>query len=418
MRRIHVIGAGVAGLACAVELVRRGVVPVVHEATLHGGGRCRSFHDATLDRRIDNGNHLLLSGNWAVRGYLDTVGAADGFHASPSAAFPFVDLVTDERWTLRPNAGRLPWWLLVPSRRVPGSRITDYLAAYRLKKAGGVAVARVFRPGTVAWRRFWEPLALGVLNTAADEADAGLLWPVMAETFLAGEAACRPLIARHGLSEALIDPGIAWLRDKGADLRLGRRLKAIECRDGRAAALEFDDARVALAGDDAVVLAVPPGVASQLLPGLRVPTECRTIVNGHFRLARPLTPPAQPQLVGVVGGVAQWLFLRGDVVSVTVSAADALARHTGEAIAAMLWDDVRRCLRLGDLPLPPWRIIKEKRATIAQTPQQVALRPLPRIGLANLFLAGDWIDTGLPATIEGAMRSGRHAADLAWGTRS
>lgn len=418
MRRIHVIGAGVAGLACAVELVRRGVVPVVHEATLHGGGRCRSFHDATLDRRIDNGNHLLLSGNWAVRGYLDAVGAADGFHASPSAAFPFVDLVTDERWTLRPNAGRLPWWLLVPSRRVPGSRITDYLAAYRLKKAGGVAVARVFRPGTVAWRRFWEPLALGVLNTAADEADAGLLWPVMAETFLAGEAACRPLIARHGLSEALIDPGIAWLRDKGADLRLGRRLKAIECQDGRAAALEFDDARVTLAGDDAVVLAVPPGVASQLLPGLRVPTECRTIVNGHFRLARPLTPPAQPQLVGVVGGVAQWLFLRGDVVSVTVSAADALARHAGEAIAAMLWDDVRRCLRLGDLQLPPWRIIKEKRATIAQTPQQVALRPLPRIGLANLFLAGDWIDTGLPATIEGAMRSGRHAADLAWGTRS
>ncbi len=415
MRRIHVIGAGVAGLACAVELARRGVVPAVHEAALHGGGRCRSFHDATLDRRIDSGNHLLLSGNWAMRGYLDTIGAVDGLYAAPSTSFPFVDLATGERWTLRPNGGRLPWWLLVPSRRVPGSRIADYLAALRLKKADGVAVARVFRPETVAWRRFWEPLALGVLNTAADEADAGLLWPVMVETFLAGAAACRPLIARCGLSEALVDPGIAWLRGNGAEVCFGRRLKAIERRDGRAVALAFDGARIELAGDDAVVLAVPPAAAAQLLPGLRVPTQFRAIVNGHFRFERPVTSPAAPRLIGVVGGVAQWLFLRGDIVSVTVSAADALAERANETIAAVLWDDVRRCLQLGEKPLPPWRIIKEKRATIAQTPQQVALRPSARTTLANLFLAGDWIDTGLPATIEGAIRSGRQAANLVWG---
>lgn len=417
MPRIHVIGAGVAGLACAVELARRGRQPLVHESTTHGGGRCRSFYDATLDRVIDNGNHLLLSGNWAVRAYLTTVGAPSGLHAEACAAFAFVDLETGERWTLKPNHGKLPWWLLVPSRRVPGTAFADYLAAFRLKKAAGVPVSRVFATGTQAWRRFWDPLTVGVLNTAAHEADAGLLWPVMQETFLAGEAACRPLIARRGLSEALVDPGVAWLRGKGADIRFAHRLKAIEQSNGRAAALVFDDETVELLSKDRVVLAVPPGVAAQLLPGLRVPTDFCAIVNGHFRLDRIMAPPEAPRLIGVVGGVAQWLFLRGDVVSVTVSAADALAEQPNEIVADAIWADVRRCLDLGAMPLPAWRIIKEKRATFAQTPAQVALRPPAATTLPNLFLAGDWTDTGLPATIEGAMRSGLTAAGLALAPR-
>ncbi len=410
---VHVIGAGVAGLACAVALAKRGIRPVLHESALHAGGRCRSFHDAGLGRVIDNGNHLLLAGNRAVAGYLGAVGAPDGLYCPPAAAFPFVDLADGLRWTLRPNAGRLPWWLLLPSRRVPGTGLGDYLAAFRLRGAAGRTLDTVVRPGTAAWRRFWEPLAVAVLNTGAEEADAGLLWPVMAETFLAGEAACRPMVARAGLSEALVEPGLAWLRAKGAEVRFGHRLKAIERADGRAAALGFEDGTVPLAAGDAVVLALPPGVAAQLLPGLTVPDDFRAIVNGHFRLDRAVAPEGQPRLLGVVGGVAQWLFLRGDVVSVTVSAADALAAEPNEAVAARLWQDVRRALELGEAPLPAWRIVKEKRATFAQTPEQVRRRPPARTALANLFLAGDWIDTGLPATIEGAMRSGESAAALA-----
>ncbi len=106
------------------------------------------------------------------------------------------------------------------------------------------------------------------------------------------------------------------------------------------------------------------------------------------------------------------MFLRGDVASVTVSAADRLLDTPAEAIAAMLWADIVRALGLGDQALPAYRVVKERRATFAQTPAEVARRPGPRTDYGNLILAGDWTDTGLPATIEGAVLSGNAAAAL------
>ena len=111
----------------------------------------------------------------------------------------------------------------------------------------------------------------------------------------------------------------------------------------------------------------------------------------------------------MLGGVAEWLFLRGAVVSVTVSAADALAVRPADEIGARLWQDVARALTL-DGPVPPFRIVKERRATFAQTPSAMHRRPPTETHLANLVLAGDWTATGLPATIESAIRSGHKAA--------
>ncbi len=403
-----------AGLACAVDIARRGVRPVVHEATQYAGGRCRSYFDNGLGQVIDNGNHLLLSGNRAVNDYLAAVGGTEGLHTLP-AVFPFIHLGTSERWAIRPNDGRLPWWVLAPERRVPGTVFTDYLAAMRLRGVVGRTLGQVFRPGNAAWRRFWEPMAVAVLNTPAEEADAGLLWPVLAETFLAGAAACRPMIARRGLSEALVDPAVEWLKAKGVSIRFGHRLKGLTTGPNRVTGLVFDDETIELPAGDSAVLAVPPTVVAQLLPGRVVPDAFHAIVNVHFVLDREVAPDGRPSMLGVVGGTAQWLFLRGNVASVTISAADALAELHNDAIAARIWDEVRRALDLGAAPLPTWRVIKEKRATIAQTPKQVMKRPPVRTPLINLFLAGDWIDTGLPATIEGAVRSGQRAASLAAG---
>jgi uncharacterized protein with NAD-binding domain and iron-sulfur cluster len=115
--------------------------------------------------------------------------------------------------------------------------------------------------------------------------------------------------------------------------------------------------------------------------------------------------------MGLVGGVSQWLFVRRDVASVTVSAADQLAKKSSEEIAKTLWPEVMRALELNDTPLPAYRIIKEKRATFAQTPEQACLRPDTQTKWSNVLLAGDWTDTGLPATIEGAITSGHKAAN-------
>ena len=176
-----------------------------------------------------------------------------------------------------------------------------------------------------------------------------------------------------------------------------------------AAALEFPDATVPVGPGDAVILAVPPWVAQGLLPSLEVPDDFRAIVNAHFKLAAPAgTPP----ILGVIGGTAEWIFTFHDRVSVTISGADAIVDEEREALAMRIWQDVRRALKI-DVPMPPWQIVKEKRATFAATPAQNARRPPARTQWRNLFLAGDWTATGLPATIEGALRSGEKAAALA-----
>lgn len=411
MGNAHIIGAGVAGLATAVHLLTRGGKVTLHESAGHAGGRCRSFDDAALGCRIDNGNHLLLSGNRAALEYLALIGAEDGLAGPGKAAYPFLDLRTGERWTVEMGAGRVPWWIFSRARRVPGSRPADYLSALRLAWAGETAtVAECLGADNPLFKRFWEPLAVAVLNTAADEGAASLLWPVVRETFGRGEAACRPLIARVGLSESFVDPALRFLAERRAEFVANHRLRALGLEGDRVTALKFDGGDVALAGGDAVVLAVPPRNAAELVPGLVVPDSSRAIVNGHFRL-----PAASGDFsfLGLVGGVAQWLFVRGDVASVTVSAADTLAEDDAAAIADRLWDEVCRALGLGAAPLPAHRIVKEKRATFAQTPSQVRRRPPTRTPWKNLFLAGDWTATGLPATIEGAIRSGRDAAETA-----
>ncbi|MGH7124578.1 MAG: hydroxysqualene dehydroxylase, partial [Stellaceae bacterium] len=227
------------------------------------------------------------------------------------------------------------------------------------------------------------------------------------ESFGRGGAACRPLVPREGLSESLIDPVLARLAALGATVRFGSRLRALETSQTRVMALDFDDGRVELGGHDAVVLAVTAPVAARLLPELRVPDEFRAILNAHYRIAAPVDAPL---FVGLVGGTAEWVFRKREVLSVTVSAADRLMDMAAEELARLLWRDVVRAYGVTAEPMPPWQIVKERRATFAATPAQVARRSKTRTARENLMLAGDWTDTGLPATIEGAIRSGFAAA--------
>jgi squalene-associated FAD-dependent desaturase len=410
--RTHIIGGGLAGLATAVNLAYVGKDVSLYEGAGYCGGRCRSYFDPTLGRRIDNGNHLVLSGNQAVLDYLNLIGAQKELSGPKNPSFPFLDLISDERWTVDLDAGFLIRAMISKAGRVPSSSRFDYLKALGLLWANNTTtVSQCLGSNNVLFKRLWEPLAVAVLNTDAHEAAVSLLKPVIRDTVGKGAKACRPLMAKKGLSETFIDPAIKFLASNNTLINLNSRLRKITIRKDRVTALEFSTGTVELAKDDSVVLAVPAMSAANLVAGLEVPNENRAIVNGHFKLRKEYKDFS---FLGLIGGTAQWLFVRGDVASVTVSAATALVDMSAESIARTLWSEVVRALNI-DLSqygktLPPHRIIKEKRATFAQTPKQVKNRPSLRTSWSNLFLAGDWIDTGLPATIEGTIQSGNAAS--------
>jgi hydroxysqualene dehydroxylase len=406
---IHIIGAGLGGLSAAVRLTSQGRSVVVHEATAFAGGRCRSYHDAFVGTTIDNGNHLLLSGNHAALGYLRSIGAEHRLIGPANAEFSFADLADGARWTLRFNDGPIPFWVFDRKRRVPGTGVLDYLPLARLLWApAGKSVGEVIACKGTLYERLVEPLLLAALNIDAPDGSARLAGAIIRETLAVGGRACRPLIAREGLGTTMIEPALAYLQQHGVGVRMEHQLRALRLAAERVEALDFGAETVTLGADDAVILAVPPYIASSLLRDLKVPTEFRAIVNAHFRIEPPV---AQPPILGVLNGTVQWLFAFPGRLSVTISAGDRLIDAPREELANKIWGEVAS---LTGLPaaLPPWQIVRERRATFAATPAQDKNRPGATTKWHNLVLAGDWTDTGLPATIEGAIRSGNRAADI------
>jgi len=408
-RTIHVIGAGLAGLSAALRATQAGARVILHEAGSQAGGRCRSYADSTLGMTIDNGNHVILSGNKSALSYLALIGATDRMRGPQESDFNFVDLATGERWQLRLGGGLLPWWVFDQARRVPNTRVLDYLVMLRLMwRPGKKTVGEVISCSGALYEKLVEPILLAALNHEPPAASARLAATLMRETLAAGGRTCRPLIAQDGLSGAFVDPALVWLKAHGATVQFGHELHGIAFKDGRAAALDFGGDSIALSADDAVIVAVPPNLAARLLPDLTVPTEFRAIANVHFRVAGE---PSLPAMTGVVHGLTQWLFAYPGRLSVTISSADALMQMPREELAHKVWSEVARIAGLPD-ELPPWQVVRERRATIAADPQQESLRPPAQTAWDNVTLAGDWTDTGLPPTIESAIRSGERAAQL------
>lgn len=406
----HIIGAGLAGLAAAVQLTRSGRAVVVHEATAHAGGRCRSYYDAATDMTIDNGTHLLLSGNHAARSFVRIIGSESGLQGPDEAEFSFIDLRTSEQWTLRFGGSRFPWWVFDRERRVPQTSVADYLPMARLVWSNADRpIGEVINCAGPIYDRFLAPLLLAALNIAPREGSSKLAGAVIRESLALGGQACRPLLARDGLGAVFVEPALAFLREHEGPVILEDELVELGLNDNRVTRLKFARQTIELGDGDAVILAVPPYVAAGLVPGLRAPSSFRGIVNAHFRIE----PPANlPDMLGVINGTSEWLFALPGRISATISDGGRFFDMPRAGLAQAIWNDVASVTGL-PAALPPWQLVRERRATFAATPGQNALRPGPETAWRNLLLAGDWTATGLPATIESAVRSGFRAAELA-----
>jgi hydroxysqualene dehydroxylase len=416
--RVHIIGAGLAGLAAGVRLAENGHHVTLYESAGQAGGRCRSFYDKHLERDIDNGNHLIMSGNKSALAFLDTIGSVDALTGPPFAAYPFVDVKTGKRWTVRINEGPIPFWVFDKRWRVPDTKIWDYVKAAGIALAGAdKKVAGAIDKSGVLFERFWEPLTLAVLNTTPERGQARLLWSVIRETFLLGGQASTPLVAKQGLGPAFIDPAVKFIESNGGLIRFGARLRSAWMEGGAVTSLSFADETVTLEAGDQVIFAIPPSRLKQIMPQLDPPNDDASILNIHYRLgaAVPIKALGEGPFIALVSSLAQWVFVRDDVISVTTSASNAIGAddRPNDDVVNQVWREVQTALDLGDMDYERVRVIREKRATPDQSPAGAARRLKAETQYRNLFLAGDHTDTGVPATIEGSIRSGNTAAALA-----
>ena len=396
----HVIGAGVAGLSAALTLLRAGHRVALHEAAPVAGGRARALPDGT-----DNGTHALLGANRAALRFLEAVGAREGWIEPEPAGLPVLDLAdgSARRVALSP----LVWG--DAARRPTGLSPRGLIALLRLALPGGErTVASAFARHPALLRGLVEPLTVAALNTPAEEASARTLAAVIRR--LGAPGAARLYVAARGLGPDLVAPALATLACHGMVFRHGARLRGITQAENRAAVLDFGDDTVELEDGDSAVLALPPWEAVRLLPGLNVPTAHAPILNLHFAHAGE----GPVRFIGLLGGLAQWVLVRPEGVSVTVSAADEAVGLTEGDAAARIWPEVRQAVTRFGLPgtwpaaTPPARAVRERRATPRHgtAPRLVP----PRRPLANLALAGDWTEPALPATLEAAVLSGEAAA--------
>ncbi len=407
-RHIHIVGAGMAGLAAALQLALAGEKITMYEAAPFAGGRCRSFFDRDLEHRIDNGNHLVLSGNAAIQDYLYLSNALDTMGGPGEPIFPFFDVKKNTAWTIKMSKGRLPFWLFDKNRRIPNTNIGDYLKSMlKLAVSTGRRVSECLDMNSPLYPTFWEPLVIGALNTEADLASSELLANIVGQSFAAGGQACIPLIPKVGLSETFVQPCLNVLRQHDVEMKYNHRLRGFAVDGLRVCELDFNGSTIALDKNDWVIFALPAWVTQGLLPEITIPNDFRSIVSAHFRVDGIHDPVG---FTGIVGGLAEWIFTRDGIVSATVSCAERYGNYPARDMAWYIWQDVAKLFKLDPEQVPPHRIFKEKYATFAATPEQNLRRPSSYIGWKNLALAGEWTATGLPSTIEGAVRSGFKAA--------
>jgi phytoene dehydrogenase-like protein len=404
---VHVVGAGVAGLAAALEAARRGAMVRLHEASPAAGGRCRTLQPADGFAH-DNGTHVLFTGNGRALRFLEACGARDGWIEPEPGGLPLYDAETG---SLR-RVGLAPASWLDPALRPPGIGWRDLARLARLALLPGNRTVAAHAGSGALLRNLVEPLTVAVLNTPVETASARRL--ALALRRLGRPGAARLLVAREGLGPNLVEPALRRLAEAGASIGFGARLRGLETEGGRATGLVFASGRVPLAPGDRVVLALPPWEAARMLPGMPVPERHEAILNVHYRM------PGldRPRFVGLLGTLAQWALVRRDHVSVTVSAAGEATDQSPDAVAARVWAEIAPALRLVGVqagPEPEARVVKERRATLRQ---DAGLRDFrAATGLAGVAVAGDWVGS-LPATIESAVIAGEEAARAVLGARA
>jgi hydroxysqualene dehydroxylase len=441
---VVVVGAGFAGLSAAVRLTRRGARVVVLEARSRLGGRATAFADRETGELVDNGQHVLLGCYTDTFEFLNEIGAAGNVRVEPSLSVTMIDRQGRKSRLTCPAlpsplhlvAGVMDWDALQWRDRASVLRMATPL---RLARRGLVAGSRLIaaspgetveswlvRNGQTARIRemLWNPLALAALNQPPERAAAPPFARVLAEMFGSDSRAAAIALPSKPLDAMYAEPARAYLESRGSSVRTGA-----------AAIVRIDRDRVTsvTAGGEewhpaAVISAVPWFALQETIAG-RPPALASTLDRARAMEASPIVTVnlwfdrtvINEAFVGLPGRAFQWVFDKRAVfggeashLSLVSSGASPMVSMANQELVALAHAELLDAIpSIRSATLVRGTVVREPRATFSLAPGQPP-RPHTETPVRGLYLAGDWIDTGLPATIESAVRSGHRAADLVW----
>lgn len=394
-----------AGLSAALAAQDRGFRVILHEAGRRAGGRCGAFHDPCLGQALDLGTHVLLGGNPAALGFIESLGQSHRLIPCGDA-LPFADLRTGARWSVPVSGGLIRAFL-----GTEGCSPHDLMRlAWRLLRAGNDDLKRTTGGLALPYRRLIEPLALAVMNAPPERVSGHAFATLLIRLFRAGAGGLRPLRLDGTLEATLIGPALARFRARGGVfLPRDPLLDLAQNESGWVA--RFQGGSQTFDPQSPLILALPLWETKRLLPGLITGENVSSaIATLHYRLETRPCLPGMATLMGLAGGQGQWLAPTERGISVTISAFEGSHHALGrETLAARIWAEIAPLMAMAGDPLPKARVVIMRRATATLAPGSA---PPGLCQPGGLVLAGGWTRPPLPDTIETAIESGLHAVDL------
>ena len=358
---------------------------------------------------VDNGNHLILSANKNFLNLCKTLGSLKTLNYY-EPKFNFFDLKTKKNWSLNLNNQIFPFWIFNRHQRIPNTNLIDYFSVIKLMMCSKKdTVETIINKKSNVFNFFWEPLTLGVLNTNCKNASAYLLKNVLKETFFKGYKFSGIYQPTQSWGKTLINPAVTFLKKKKIQVNYSSLLQKIFIEDNKVKKLIFKDKTIDILDKDLVVLALPPSGVKKIIPSLNLPEEHNTIINIHFKIK--LKNNNKPKIIGLVNSITQWIFVKNDYISITLSAANSYSKVDKYQLISKIWNEVVLCFGLKNKKLPIFRIVMEKKATYNQSPENNHL--VQKIsGLPdNLKLIGDWTEFNFPCTIESSIISAKKLSE-------
>lgn len=436
---VVIIGGGFAGLAAAVDLAEQGEQVLLLERRAFLGGRAYSFTDKITGDTIDNGQHLMMGCYQHTLNFLKKINALDKVKFQPNPQVDFLSETHGRASFSCPN-WPAPLHLLAGLARLKTINWKDKLKALRvglaLKMINGNR-ARLADISVREWlnelgqsenmqHNFWDLMALATLNETPEIASADMFARVLEQGFMRSKQDSTMVIARTGLSEMYVNDAIKYIEERGGEIRANASVDQIEIEDNSVAG-------VILANGDrlqakAVISAVPyfmlknmlaPETLSQYFPSV-LSFSSAPIVSINLWYDEPIT---DLEFVSLLDSPIEWVFNKNAItdnsapqcqhLALVISGAHQAAKQPKELLIDMAHEEMKRFFPQANKQRPAHAyVIKEQQATLSHTVGIARQRPSQQTPLNNFFLAGDWTDTNLPATIESAVFSGQISAKL------